>query len=60
MNGIIPWTAARDYASTYGMDVEEFQDFWDKLRGMEEAVRVARKEIADKHTPKKTSGKAAG
>lgn len=47
MHGVIPWTAILSYAQTYGLDVEQFDDFKRIIRSMEEGVRKAREELND-------------
>lgn len=38
-NGVIPWTAIRTYAETYGLDLEQFEDLVRYIRAMEEGLR---------------------
>lgn len=56
MNGQIPWVAAKQYADTYGMNVEEFQDMWSKVRFLEDSIKKANEEVKDM-LPKKEAGK---
>lgn len=39
----IPWTAIRDYAETYGLNVDQLDDLTRKIRAMEEGAREAQR-----------------
>lgn len=45
--GVIPWTAIRDYAAHYGLSAEETDDFTRIIRAMEEGMREAETKLKD-------------
>jgi len=47
MDGQITWTAIREYAATYDLDVDQFDDLRSYIRAMEEGVRESMKEIEE-------------
>lgn len=51
MNGQIPWTAIRDYGLTYGLTVEEIDDFTRMIRALEEGMREGQEDL-DSEKPK--------
>lgn len=54
--GVIPWTALKIYADTYGLDVEQFDEFVRIIRAMEAGISgVVEREKKAKDTSKKLS-----